>query len=441
MNTRFIGLDLGTTHCKGAVLDLDRRAVEHFRRIPTPKRIPGLPPTRYELDPAAVLETVRTLIGELLCVAPNAAGVVMCGQMHSLVFSDARGHPRSSAITWQDQRVLEPSASGAGVVFDELARTVSAEQQHEIGSELRAGVPIATLFAIHQRGELPTDRYPTSLPDYVLANLCGVEPTTEATNAAAHGLYHLDRHDWHRDLIAKLGLDSLRWPRIRAFGEVVGVADIDGHKLTCFTPIGDQQCALVGAGLCERVLSLNISTGSQVSLLSRDRPRGEFQVRPYFDGKWLRTIVSVPAGRSLGLLVDLLTEIGGNDRDHWDYIRQAVDKVPKTDLEVDLSYFSSLTGNRGRIANIRAGNLTVGHLFAAAFKSMAANYARCATILSPQREWDSVVFSGGLAQRFPRLRTEILTALGNPPSRLFANEEDTLQGLLALAEVCAQRCQ
>jgi hypothetical protein len=133
------------------------------------------------------------------------------------------------------------------------------------------------------------------------------------------------------------------------------------------------------------------------------------------------------------LLVDLLTEIGGGDGDPWDYISRAVDSVTETDLEVDLSFFASMTGDRGQIANIREGNLTVGHLFAAAFRSMAANYARCAGILSPNRDWDRVVFSGGLAQRFPRLRQEILAALGNPPSRLSDSEEDTLEGLLELA--------
>ena len=64
---------------------------------------------------------------------------------------------------------------------------------------------------------------------------------------------------------------------------------------------------------------------------------------------------------------------------------------------------------------------------------MAANYARCAAILSPQRDWDRVVFSGGLAQGFPRLRRDILTALGQPSHRVCTAEEDTLAGLLVLA--------
>jgi xylulokinase len=435
---RFLGLDLGTSHFKGAVLDLDRHAISYFRSLPTPAPISG-PPTRHELDPAAILATVRTLLGELLHDAPDAAGLVVCGQMHGLVLTDKRGGPMSDVATWKDQRVLEPTGYGSVTYFDNLKVTVTAGELDDIGGELRVGVPVTTLFRIRQDGWLKAGRFAASLPDFVLANLCGVEPTTEATNAAAHGLYHLDGGDWHRGLIAKLKLGALRWPRILPFGEIVGVVEIDGRKLTCFTPVGDQQCALLGAGLVEGELSLNISTGSQVSLISRDRPRGEFLVRPYFDGRWLRTIVSVPAGRSLSGLVDLLTEMSSTRSDAWEYIRDAVDRVPETDLEMDLSFFPSFGGDHGRIANIREGNLTVGHLFAAAFRSMAANYSRAATVLSPGHEWDRVVFSGGLARRFPRLRREILAALGNPPSRVSEGEEETMQGLLALAERCASR--
>jgi sugar (pentulose or hexulose) kinase len=300
-------------------------------------------------------------------------------------------------------------------------------------------VPIVNLTALGQAGALGEGLFAASLPDFLVASLTGLAPTTDATNAAAYGLYHLDQRNWHHGLIAKLGLGSLRWPRVRTFREIAGEIDIDGHRLTCMTHVGDQQCALAGTGLDDRELSLNLSTGSQVSLVGSERPRGKFLVRPYFDDRWLRTIVSVPAGRSLRLLVDLLSEMGQCAEDPWDYIRKAVEVVEESDLQVDLSFFASLTGDRGRIANIHEGNLSVGHLFAASFLSMAANYASCAARLSPEREWERVAFSGGLALRQPRLRREILAALGHPRSRTSESEEETLRGLLALALVCEGR--
>lgn len=438
--SRFLGIDIGTTFLKGAVLDLDLGTISHVQRLPVPEPVRDLPVTRFELDPEAIIAAVRDLLGDLLLEAQDATGLVICSQMHCLVLLDDRGRPHSNIITWKDQRGLEPSPGGAGTFFDELTSLITEEEKHQLGGEVRVGVPISSLHALQREGKLRPNLYPASLPDFVLTQLCELAATTDPTLASAHGLFHNERFDWHRELIARLGFDRLRWPRIRQSGEVVGVSAIEGRRLTCYTPIGDQQCALLGAGLREGELSLNISTGSQASLIGRDLPRGDFQVRPYLDGRWLRTIVSIPAGRSLGLLVDLLMELSSmTEQPHpkpWEYVLHAIDRVETTDLEVDLSFFSSLKGEKGSISNIREGNLTVGHLFAAAFHSMAANYANCANILSPGREWNQVVFSGGLSQGFARLRKEILGKLGNPPYRLCSTEEDTLAGLLVLAKAC-----
>ena len=439
MASRFIGLDLGTTTFKGAVLNLDNGSIASVVRFPTPPPIGGLPSGRHELDPGAVLSTVRQLLEVLVDQAPDATGLVMCGQMHGLAFVDERGTPRSNIITWKDQRALERSASGVGSIIERVRAVLGPDRLGEIGGELRVGVPTTSLVALQEIGSLPAGLYATSLPDFVLANLCGRPPTTDATNAAAHGLFQLDERAWHRQLIAQLELDQLHWPAIQFCHDVVGEVVVGGRALTCFTPVGDQQCALIGAGLSERELSLNISTGSQVSRIGCQRPRGAFLVRPYFDGLWLSTIVSVPAGRALQVLVDLLSELGGSAGDPWERIRAAVDVASVSDLEVELSFFPSFTGDRGRIGNIHEGNLSVGSLFMAAFRSMAANYARCAAILSPEHDWDRVVFSGGLAQRFERLRGECLAALGDPQSRLCPTEEETLDGLLALALVCDGR--
>jgi sugar (pentulose or hexulose) kinase len=439
---RFLGIDLGTTFLKGAVLDLEHCRLQHVRRLPCPEPVAHLPPTRCEIEPAAMLAAMRRLLAGLLAEAPDAAGLVLSSQMHCLVLTDDRGRALSNIITWRDQRGLEPHPSGSGNHFDVLRKMVPPEVAQDVGRELRVGVPVTTLFWLKEQNLLSGNAHVASLPDFVLANLLGRPPATEATQAAAHGLLDLGRSEWHQGLIDMLGLGMLRWPRIQHFGEAVGTMELAGRHVPCFTPVGDQQCALAGAALAEGELSLNISTGSQVSLLCRDRRAGEFQVRPYFDGRWLHTIVQVPAGRALDLLVKLLTEIsqGTPGPDPWSYIEQALERVPTTDLEVNLAFYAGAVGDRGAIRNIREDNFTVGHLFAAAFANMAANYALCAGRLAPTGDWRRVVFSGGVAQHFPRLRKEILGRLGGcGDHRLCSSTEDTLQGLLVLALVCARR--
>jgi len=436
--TTYLGIDLGTTTFKGAVLDLNRRNVLHMRRIATPPCVPGLPATHSELDPRAVLDTAWQLLNDLLQVAPEATGLVMCGQMHSLVFVDEQLRPVSSIITWQDQRANESALCDDEPLLDRLRQEITAENQREIGGEIRPGVPIATLVALREANSLPNGMYAATFPDLLISIWCRIEPKIEATNAAAHGLFDLNRGDWHYDLIRQLGLDELRWPAIEPFSVQRGTLAINGRELKCFGPVGDQQCALLGAGLDEEDLSLNISTGSQVTQLGRAEHRDDVLVRPYFDNQRIQTIVGVPAGRSLQLLVSLLTELTGDDAP-WTSIREAVDRVSDTDLEVGLSFFANRSGRRGRIANIHEGNLSIGHLFLAAFRAMAGNYAACSKLLSPVRKWKEVLFTGSLVRRFPRLRAEILLALGNPPARIAAAEEETMRGLLALALICDKR--
>jgi sugar (pentulose or hexulose) kinase len=200
--------------------------------------------------------------------------------------------------------------------------------------------------------------------------------------------------------------------------------------------VGDQQSALLGSFLEERELSLNIATGSQVSLLSRDCELGDYQTRPYFDGHYLKTITHIPAGRAVNALIRLLTEISAPATEAdpiWDYIQKQVQKTPNTDLGVEISFFRSPLGDEGKIAHMREENMTVGHLFSAVFKTMAENYHRCALRLSPGREWERLVFSGGLALNAPVLQQAILEKFGRPAYRINELKEDTLTGLLILA--------
>jgi len=142
------------------------------------------------------------------------------------------------------------------------------------------------------------------------------------------------------------------------------------------------------------------------------------------------------------VLVDLLTGLAREEPgfDPWDRIAEEVDRVPSTDLDVDLAFYGGPLGQRGAIGNIREHNLTPGHLFRAAFRAMADNYACCADRLGPRAVRERVVFSGGLAQRYAALREEILAALKPAAGyRLCVSTEDTLRGLLTLALVCAGR--
>src|SRR5208337_4811752 len=118
---------------------------------------------------------------------------------------------------------------------------------------------------------------------------------------------------------------------------------------------------------------LNIATGSQVSRMAPELMLGDYQTRPFFEGKFLNTFTSPPGGRALNVIIDLLSSLAKSQGlvlgDPWKAIARAAEEVPDTDLEVDLNFFPTPRGERGRIVNIRGDNLTLGDLFRAAFKN------------------------------------------------------------------------
>jgi sugar (pentulose or hexulose) kinase len=435
----FIGVDLGTTFVKGAVLNLHDGTLDHIGRRPFPPPLAGLPERRFEVDPHAIVAAAREVIAELARAAPDCAGVVLSSQMHGVVLADRAGQPVTPAITWRDGRALDPHPAG-GTFFEQLAGHITPAERQALGNELRPGLPICTLFWLAEAGLLPRDAVALALPDFVVWQLCGAPPTTEPTNAAAHGTLDLAAGDWHHMLLERLGMGALSWPRVQPFHQPAGELEINGKFVPIYPGVGDQQCALAGAALAPGELSLNIATGSQIGLLSATPAAGDYQLRPYFDGRWLRTITHIPAGRSLALLVALLTELAERQGvavpDPWAYVARAVEATPATDLRVDLAFFPSVLGDRGAIEHVHEGNLSVGHLFRAAFERMADTYEECARRLDPQGSWERVVFSGGLAQSMPALREIILQRLGLQ-HRVCAMTEDALAGLLVLAQVCA----
>jgi sugar (pentulose or hexulose) kinase len=439
----FIALDLGTTFLKGAVLDLDKLRLEHIRRQPFPSPTPGLPSLLYEVDAHTIVAVTRTLLQELLTAAPNCEGILLSTQMHGLVLCTAEGEPRSNAITWQDQRVLMAHPSGQGSYFDRLLTLVTPHERQQLGNELQPSRPLCYLYWMAENGQLPRQPlFPVGLADFVLANLCHSRPVMELTGAGAHCALDLTTLEWHSDLIDRLGLSHLQWPTIYPFGERIGLLRLDGRCLPCYTPVGDHQCALVGAFLSSNELSLNISTGSQVSLLTDQLHLGGYQTRPFFDGRFLNTVTGVPAGRSLNHLVNLLTELARGQGielvDPWRIIVEAVAAVDETDLSVNLAFYDSAGGKQGHISHIREANLSVGHLFRAAFQNMADNYRAASLRLSPQESWRSLVFSGGLAQKIGVLR-EIILRQFSVDYRVCVSSEDALLGLLALALVVSRR--
>lgn len=438
----FIGIDLGTSFIKGAVLNLEALRLEHPRRIPFPKRIELANPLLCEFDPLELAALVRKLVDDLAVHVPDCEGIVMCSQMHGLVLVDDKGNARSNFISWLDHRGTMLHPSGSGSYFDVILQRTTPEQRRQLGNELRLERPACFLFWLAEQEMLTPGLIPVSVLDFVCSVLCGLPPTVEITNASSSGLFNLEASDWHYGVIGALGLKGLQMAELRKEGVAFGNTRVDARNVPCYT-VADFQCAIVGSLLAPDELSLNISTGSQVSRLTAGLKLGDYQTRPFFEGRFLNTFSDGPGGRELNVLVNTMSEFAGTHggnvvQDPWALIAKSTKDLPETDLEVDLSFFSDHRQNRGSISNIRESNFKAGHLFRAAFNAMADVYYNYASQIWPERSWKRIVFSGGLAHKVESLRESIQKKF-KTDYRLCPFQEDTLFGLLILASVFSGR--
>ncbi|MEY3457398.1 MAG: hypothetical protein RL215_555, partial [Planctomycetota bacterium] len=72
---RCLGLDIGSSSIKGAVLDVSEDLVTEIVKVPFPEPIAGLPGGFHEVSAAGVLAGVREVLGELFRRCPTAERV------------------------------------------------------------------------------------------------------------------------------------------------------------------------------------------------------------------------------------------------------------------------------------------------------------------------------------------------------------------------------
>jgi sugar (pentulose or hexulose) kinase len=434
----FLGIDIGSSTIKGGVLDLRRKQVGPVVREPFPGRLENHTEGFHEVFPAAIVAATRDVLSRLLEIAPSAAGILVAGQMGGVILVDDRGAPLTNYLSWRDQRSVLPQEKGPPAVIA-ARECLSDDQFRALGSELMPGSATTLLFWLARRGALPRGACPATVADFAIARLCGGMPRWHRTQAL--GLLDLASGNWHFEALDRLGLADLAWPELVEEYAPVGFFAAGTHRIPCYAALGDQQCALRGAGLAHDELSVNVSTGSQVSRRTHSFEPGSYQTRAYFEGDFLNTITHLPAGRSLNVLVDLLSELarakGLSVDDAWEYIARQAEMADGGGLTCDLAFFAGPLGSQGGISGITTDNLTIGNVFRAALASMAENYAQCASRIWPDRAWRQLALSGGLTQALPVLRRLIEQRFGSPLRESVATEE-TLLGLLDVANTLAQ---
>lgn len=379
-----------------------------------------------------------------LTIDETEVALGISNEMHGFLLAYEDGEPFTDYISWQKEygSILVDNLSSQKLLEDSAGCT----NVHNTGMPLRAGLPSCNLLYLSRTGVLSRAKASIifyTLGDYILRALSGKDPSIHPTNAAATGLFDLVSGSWSCTMIESAGGRRIRFLPVGTNELIFRIGKTTVHA---YPAIGDQQAALLGAGLQdEHTLSFNLGTGAQVSVLvsAFEKTHG-FQIRPYFGNQYLKTIPHIPSGRALNVFVrffyDILAQFGVliDEERLWQCLLCAEKSANETEMVCDMSFFeNAVTGrSRGALSNIGEFDLTLANLMNKIFRQLADNFISCADVIVPDTsQIRKILFSGGVARKIERIRGYILNYYAQGTSVVVAKNE-TLIGLHTYINQC-----
>ncbi len=442
---KYLGIDIGGSFIKSAVLDTQKFKVREIKKIKSPDFIPSTNTLIKENNPDEILEAIKQIIYGYIKSNDKIEGIFFSTQMHGFILMDEQNNCITNYITWQDERSTEKMENSDKTYLDFIKKSLDAQDVKKSGTHIKPSLGMCNLYHWLNNNKPDQPLWFCTLGDYLIVKLTGEKPVCHITNAASTGMVDIEMGDWNKDIIQKLGFGNIMFPEIIHENTVCGVYKTMGSKIRLYPAVADHQAAMYGSLLTpEKDIAINIGTGSQICIVSEQPIFGEYELRPFFEGNYLKTICHIPAGRALNVLIDFISDIGSKiygiemaDNAIWEKIDIHMQKVMEIDVDVNISFFkTSAVPYGGAVKNISEHNLTVENLFYGALKNMVQNYYDLhSRMIDTDEKIQRVVCAGGLVRKNPMLMDMLQKKFGLPCS-LTPYAEDTLIGLLRLAQSC-----
>ncbi len=273
MDDGLIGLDLGTTVCKGILVDRELNVLSRAE-----SSYPSIRRSAEQIEQDAgqwwqvSKKVIRSLVAQAGSGRPAIRGIGICTQGISFVPVNRQGIPLRNALSWLDTRAREQAAS----VLAELGE----KQCFFMTGKRVSGVYVLPKLLWLRQTE--PEHYQEAFKflmamDFLATRLCGAF-VTDHTMASGTLLYDLHRQEWSALLLDRFKLDRDKLPEIRWSGsrlEKISRKSADELGLSPQTAVvlggQDQKVAALGAGIdLERT---TISLGTAMAVTQKcDRP-------------------------------------------------------------------------------------------------------------------------------------------------------------------------
>ena len=300
---KYLGLDIGTTTISAAVMECSGGDIRNAKALDcltadNAGAIPAADPCLRLQDPEKILDTAGFLLETLLLVHPGIAAIGVTGQQHGILYTDGSGDAVSPLFTWQDR--CGDKACHDGLSYSEYLGRLSGRMQP-------SGYGNVTCFYHLQNGLVPGNaRSYCTIPDYVAMKLTGrPEPSCDPSMLQSLGLFDAASNSFMTDVMERAGMDVSLLP---AFAEspVIGT----WREIPLTAAIGDNQASFYGSAFGDtNGILVNVGTGSQISLFSKDYMEcAGLETRPFPSGGYLLVGASLCGGSAYALLRDFFME-------------------------------------------------------------------------------------------------------------------------------------
>lgn len=439
-------VDLGSSYVKSAILDMESGRVLEEEKRQSPARKIYEDKLLFEVPAVEYVEIVKDLLERWSKRYRDLDSLLLSTQMHGFIY-EVPGEEDPVYISWQDMRCLH-LRPGGGTYLEWLQSQLSRQDMEDCGVYLKPSLGLCNLHTfLEENPSIVRGGTLYTLGSYVIRKLTG-HNICHISNAAPWGLVDVKHGRWSGELLKRMGFEDIKLPTLAETDfQSCGSILMNGCRIQVYPDYGDQQIAVLGSMPEEGEGLINIATASQVSRISEDFCCGAYEIRPFFEGRFLNTISNMPSGRGLDVLVRFLTEsvelLTGRKLEigeFWECVEKQFDYNPQG-LLADMSFYatpSKLDG--GEIRGITQNNLSVNSLFSAAFCDMAKTYRSNLEVLFGGHPMKQLVCSGGVSWKRPEL-VEIISHITGCPCRLSVSDDEALEGLYRAALCCSGLCK
>lgn len=359
-----MGIDLGTTTVSVVMMDGESGAILGSRTVAHHGFLDGHIPEAKIQDPQRMVDVVKTAAAELEREfgAPEAIGLT--GQMHGMLYVDARGEAVSPLYIWQD---------GCGNLAMDSGETY-ASYLRQTGGAASAGFGLTTHFYLQKNGMIPANAVKmVTICDYVGMKLCeSCKAVIAKDMAASWGCFDLRERRFLVEEMEALGVDTSFLPELM---EEHGIMGHTPEGIPVIVSLGDNQASVLGSvsDLCDTVL-INIGTGSQVSMGTEHYHdvSGSIELRPCVEGTSLLVGSGLCGGRAYAMLEQFYREITGSGEAMYDQMAaQAKEFREKHGTDAAWKVKTTFSGTRSNpeekgsitgigVENFHPGAMTLG---------------------------------------------------------------------------------